>query len=410
MAFTQAPINYAKQYGKELANAYPYLSYFADLWNQGEAARFRPLTGKTVMIPSMTVSGARAANRDQITGIFNRNFNVEWQACTLSMDREWDTLVDPLDMVETNEVATIANVTRTFNEQQKVPEQDAYMASKLAEFAAAFGGVDTASITTANILELWDTYLAYMTDLRVNRDRVQCKMTPAVYKLLKEAAGLTRFVETSEGFRGVDRNIARLDGVKITEVPSDMMKSAYDFTTGWAIGGSAANIDLIMYDPMAIAAPIVYDTAMLSAPTAQSKGKWLYYERYYYDVFALNQRNGGIFTHRSAAASLGTLTVTSVAGDAAGKTIITATGYGIGENGTPFAGLEMYITSGNNSAPSVTYGSNLPTAGGVTWTKIGGTPIELTSQTADKYATVALVNAQTGKAVAAGSATEVVGV
>lgn len=410
MAFTQAPINYAKQYGKELANAYPYLSYFADLWNQGEAQRFRPLTGKTVMIPSMTVSGARAANRNQITGVFNRNFNVEWQACTLSMDREWDTLVDPLDMVETNEVATIANVTRTFNEQQKVPEQDAYMASKLGEFAAAFGGVDTSSITTANILELWDSYLAYMTDLRVNRDRVQCKMTPAVYKLLKEAAGLTRFVETSEGFRGVDRNIARLDGVKITEVPSDMMKSAYDFTTGWAIGGSAANIDLIMYDPMAIAAPIVYDTAMLSAPTAQSKGKWLYYERYYYDVFALNQRNGGIFTHRSAAASLGTLAVTSVAGDAAGKTIITATGYGIGENGEPFAGLEMYITSGNNAAPSVTYGSNLPTAGGVTWTKVAKSPIVLTSQTAAKYATVALVNAQTGKAVAAGSATEVVGV
>ena len=407
MAFTQAPINYAKQYGKELANAYPYLSYFADLWNQGEAARFRPLTGKTVMIPSMTVSGARAANRDQITGVFNRNFNVEWQACTLSMDREWDTLVDPLDMVETNEVATIANVTRTFNEQQKVPEQDAYMASKLAGFAAAFGGVDTSSITTANILELWDSYLAYMTDLRVNRDRVQCKMTPAVYKLLKEAAGLTRFVETSEGFRGVDRNIARLDGVKITEVPSDMMKSAYDFTNGWAIGNSAANIDLIMYDPMAIAAPIVYDTAMLSAPTAQSKGKWLYYERYYYDVFALNQRNGGIFTHRSAAASLGTLAVTSVAGSAAGKTIITATGYGIGENGTPFAGLDAYITAGNNAAPSVTYGSALPSS--VTWTKIGGTPIELASQTASKYATVALVNAQTGKAVAAGSATEVVG-
>ena len=159
-----------------------------------------------------------------------------------------------------------------------------------------------------------------MTDMRVNRDRVKCKMTPAIYKLLKEAAGLTRFVETSEGFRGVDRNIARLDGVQIIEVPSDMMKTVYDFTTGWEIGGSAANIDLIMYDPMAIAAPIVYDTAMLSAPTAQSKGKWLYYERYYYDVFALNQRNGGIFAHLSTAASLGTLTVTSVAGTAASVT------------------------------------------------------------------------------------------
>lgn len=122
MPFTQSPINYAEQYSRELANAYPYLSYYGDLWNAGESQRFRPLRGKTVMIPSMTTSGARAVNRDQITGVFNRNFNVEWQACELEMDREWDTLVDPMDMVETDEVATIANVTRTFNEFQKIPK------------------------------------------------------------------------------------------------------------------------------------------------------------------------------------------------------------------------------------------------------------------------------------------------
>ena len=406
-SFSQAPMNYAAQYARDLANQYPYLSYYADLWGQGEAQRFRPAEGKTVYIPSMTTGGARAANRDQITGVFNRNFNVEWQACTLAMDREWDTLVDPMDMVQTNEVATIANVTRTFNEQQKVPEQDAYMSSKLAGYASAFGGTDTSSMTSSTILGLWDDYLSYMTDQRINRDRVRCKMTPAIYKLLKEATGLTRFVETAEGFRGVDRNIARLDGVRIEEIPSDMMKTAYDFTTGWEIAGGAAQIDLLMYDPMAIAAPIVYDTSMISAPTAQSKGKWLYYERYYYDVFALDQRQAGIFAHLSSAASLKTLTVTSVAGSASGATVINATGYGIGQNGFANAGLDMYITSGNNSAPSVSYGSALP--GGVTWTKINGVPQTLTSQTANKYVTVALVNHQTGYSVAAGSAQEVVG-
>ena len=401
------PVNYAQQYARDLANAYPYLSYFADLWGQGEARRFRPLNGKTVMIPSMTVTGATAVNREQITGVFNRNFNVEWQACQLGQDREWSTLVDPMDIVETNEVATIANVTRTFNEQQKVPEMDAYAASKLAGYASSFGGTDTSSLTSATILGLWDTYLAYMTNARINRDRVECKMTPATYKLLKEAAGITRFVDVATGIRDYDRNVGRLDGVRIIEVPEDMMKTAYDFTTGWAIGDSAAQIDMLFYAPDSVAAPIVYDTSMMSAPTAQSKGRWLYYERYYYDLFALNQRGAGIFAHLSSAASLGTLTVTSVAGSASGATIINATGYGIGQNGHAFDGLEMYITSGNNSAPSVSYGSALP--GGVTWTKVSGVPQTLTSQTAGKYVTVALVNAQTGYAVAAGSATEVVG-
>lgn len=286
-------------------------------------------------------------------------------------------------------------------------EMDAYAASKLAGYAASFGGTDTSSLTSATILGLWDTYLAYMTNARINRDRVECKMTPNTYKLLKEAAGITRFVDVATGIRDYDRNVGRLDGVRIIEVPDDMMKTAYDFDTGWAIGSSAAQIDMLFYAPDSVAAPIVYDTSMMSAPTAQSKGRWLYYERYYYDLFALNQRGAGIFAHLSSAASLGTLTVTSVAGSATGATIINATGYGIGQNGHAFDGLEMYITSGNNSAPSVSYGSALP--GGVTWTKISGVPQTLTSQTANKYVTVALVNAQTGKAVAAGSAKEVVG-
>lgn len=401
-----SPMNYAAQYGQELANAYPYLSYYADLWNQGEAVRFKQLRGKTVYIPSMTTTGARAVNRDQITGVFNRNFDIDWQACDLSMDREWDTLVDPMDMDETNEVATIANVTRTFNELEKVPEQDAYMSSKLATFAGQYGGIDTTSLNSSNILAQWDSYLEYMTDHRINRDRVQCKMTPAVYKLLKEATGLTRFVETAEGFRGVDRNIARLDGVRIMEVPSDMMKTAYNFTSGWAVGGSANQIGMILYDPTAIAAPIVYEVSMISPPTAQSKGKWLYYERYYYDVFNLRQRGAGIFAAMTAP-SLGSLTVTSVAGTVAnGDTVITAAGELIGMTGAPAAGLELYYSAGNASTviTGVTYGGALP--GGATWVKMTANPLTLNSQTAGKYCCVCLVNGS--KVVAAGEAVEVV--
>ena len=285
-------------------------------------------------------------------------------------------------------------------------EQDAYMASKLAGFAGEFGGIDTTSLNASNILTQWDAWLEYMTDHRINRDRVQCRMTPAIYKLLKEATGLTRFVETAEGFRGVDRNIARLDGVRIMEVPSDMMKTAYDFTNGWAIGGGANQIGAILYDPSALAAPIVYDTSMISAPTAQSKGKWLYYERYYYGVFNLMQRGAGIFA-AMAAPSLGTLTVTSVAGTVAnGDSVITAKGDLIGMTGAPANGLKLYYSAGNNAAISCTYGAALPA--GATWVAMGDNPATIGSQTAGKYVTVALVNVQKNVVVAAGNAVEVV--
>lgn len=122
MAFVQTDVNYAAEYSQALANAYPYLSYFAAIWASPNSARYRTGMGKTMYIPSITTSGAVDVNRNQITGTFNRNWNNAWQAVELQMDREWNTLIDPMDITETNAVATIANVTRAFVELQKVPK------------------------------------------------------------------------------------------------------------------------------------------------------------------------------------------------------------------------------------------------------------------------------------------------
>lgn len=297
MAFVQASVNYATQYAQELANAYPYLSYFGAIYGAANSSRYRPIMGKTVAIPSMTVSGAVAANRDQITGTFNRNWNNAWQTVTCQQDREWSTLIDPLDIVETNDVATIANVTRSFNEQQKIPEMDAFCASTLGSAAITAGNYDTTVLSSANILAQWDTYLATMTNARVNRDRLIAYMTPATYKLLKEAAGITRFIDAGTGIRNIDRNVGRMDGVTIVEVPGDLMRTAYTFTEGWTVADGAGQLNILFVDPEAVAAPVVYDTSMMSAPNAQSHGKYLYYERYYYGVFVLSNRTSGLYVN-----------------------------------------------------------------------------------------------------------------
>ena len=295
MAFTQQNVNYAADYSRAMADAYPYISYFGEIWGANNANLYKPGMGNTMYIPSLTTSGARAAERDQVTGTFNRNWNNSVQAVSLEMDREWDTLVDPMDMDETDMVATIANVTKAFTEQQKVPEMDAYLASKLYSFATP----DTAGLTSTTILTKWDGYLETLANARANRDRVCAYMTPAIYRLLKQAAGLTRSIDMG-GDGVVNRNVCRLDGVLIREVPADLMKSAYDFTEGWAPRSNAVQINMIIVDPEAVAAPVKYEVAMMSEPTAQSKGKYLYYERYYYGAFRLNNRAGGIIVNAAA--------------------------------------------------------------------------------------------------------------
>ena len=398
-------VNYAASYAKALAQMYPYLSYFAALWANPNSAKFKPGMGKTMYIPSLTVTGARNANRDSINGNFSRNWDNQYQAVELQMDRDWDTLADPMDIDETNEAASMANIADAFIRQQKIPEMDAFMASKLAEFASTFGGTNSTAITAANILSIWDDALQYMTDQRVNRDRVICYMIPAVYKLLKQAAGITRFIDAGTGMRAVDRNIARLDGVTIIEVPADMMKTAYDFTIGWTPANGAVQVNFILVDPEAVAAPIKYETAMISPPTAQSKGKYLYYERYYYGAFVLAQRGAGVFAHVASAPTAKTLSVTSVAGTgASGDTVVSVEGEGI-VNGKPGANLEMLYCTGENAAVSFTYGA-VPNAN-KTWVKFDS-PVTIASQTAGKYITVVLVNKETGFVVAGGSTTLVV--
>lgn len=294
MAFVQQTVNYAQQYSKELANAYPYLNYFGEIYASANSTKYRPVTGNTVMVPSMEVSGATAVNRNSINGAFSRNWNNAYVPKQMSMYREWNTIIDPMDIVETNDVATIANVTKTFNELQKMPEMSAYCAQKLAGYAVAASNADTTVLSSANILTTWDSYLADMADARVNRDRLICYVTPQVYKLLKEATGLTRFIEVTNGIRNVDRNIAKLDGVVVKEVPSDLMKSAYDFTEGFVATASAKQVNMILVDPDATIAPIVYDVSMITPPSAATKGKYVYYESFYYDVFNLSKRTKGI--------------------------------------------------------------------------------------------------------------------
>lgn len=393
MAFTRLELNYATEYSKAMANAYPYWSYFSDLYGSPNSATYKPISGKAVAVQSMTTSGARAVNRDQITGTFNRNFNTSEQILTMRMDREWDTLADPMDIQE-DPIVNIANITKTFNEFQKVPEMDAYAASALAQAASGFGGVDDTSLTADNILETWDTYLAHMVNQRVPRDRIRAKMTPDTYKLLKEAAGITRFVEADTGIRNIDRNVGKLDGVVIMEVPKDIMMSAYDFTEGWASAAGAKQINLLMFDPIAIAAPVVYETSMMSAPTAQSKGKWLYYERYYYDVFALNQRLPGIFVNMASNPALGTLNITTSAGADSTHTIIN------GLAPAPY-GMKYVAKTNTDGAVSVTYGQAL-----TDWTDVTN-GASFTTKSGDTV-TVALVNT-TKENIATGSALAVVG-
>lgn len=289
-----ATLNYAELYEQTLFQAYFAPMKFSALWNTLANQQIKFVGAKTVHIPHIDVQGATDVNRDTISA-FARNVDNSYELKTLSHDREFSTLVDPVDVDETNMAVTIANITDVFNREQKVPELDKYMASKLYAEAVRLGNtIDSTVLTVDNALQLFDNFMQNMDEGEIPDDGRILYVTPETHNLIKNSSRLTRFQAVQNADGSVNRTVLSLDGVNVIVVPSSRMKSLYNFSSGAVVDGAAKTIQMALVHPGAILAPMKYEFVNMESPSAVTKGKYLYYERFYCDVFAFDRRAQGI--------------------------------------------------------------------------------------------------------------------
>ncbi len=288
-------LNYAKEYEAALLQQFPYVLYFGALYATPNNNRYRWSSAKTIEIPTIKTTGRVDGDRDTI-GNKKRNYTTNWTPLVVSQHRTWQTLVHPRDIQETNQIATIANITRTFNEEQKFPEMNAYLISKLyADYTAASKTANKTVLTTDNILEVIDSLMTFMDNKRVPRVGRLLYVTPETKTLINNAKAIVRYVDVTNQSEAVKRAITALDELIIPpSVPSDMMKTVYDFTEGWKVDSTAKQINLMMVHPNAVITPVNYEFAQLDAPSAGSQGKWDYFEESFEDVFLLPKREDAI--------------------------------------------------------------------------------------------------------------------
>lgn len=294
-------LNYAESYSRNLANAFPYVLNFGALYATPTNGRYKFIDSKTIKIPTITTTGRVNADRDTIATAA-RNYDNAWETKTLTNQRKWSTLVHPMDIIQTDMVTTIANITQNFNEFQKFPEMDAYCISKIyADWLTTTDPVtkatrvaDTTVLTTSNILTTFDAMMLKMDNERVPANGRILYVTNEIKSMLKEAQGITRNWNVQQNTPDINRTVSRLDEVTIIGVPATLMKTVYTFTTGWAPATGAAQINMMLIHPAVVITPVSYSFAQLEAPSALSEGKWVYYEESFEDVFVLNQQAGGI--------------------------------------------------------------------------------------------------------------------
>ena len=287
--------NYAKEYSRELAQVFPYQLYFGALYNTPNDNRYKWVNAKTIEIPVISTTGRKDANRDTIAAAAKRHSN-EWETKTLTNERYWDTLVHPMDIVQTNMVLTIANITRVYNEEQKFPEMDAYCISKIySDWTALSKTATELALTVENILTQFDSMMEKMDNKRVPTMGRILYVTPHIKTLLKNAKEIVRNISVDKGTAStIQRAVSRIDEVDIQEVPEELMKTAYDFTEGWKAGVSAKQIQMCLIHPLAVITPVSYESACLDEPCAKTQNKYYYYEESFEDVFILNNKADAI--------------------------------------------------------------------------------------------------------------------
>jgi len=281
-------VNYATRFERDLMQKYTRELATAGLTTQN--VRF--IDSKTIKIPFISMDGYKDHSRN---GGFNAgNITNDNQIFTLAFDRDIEFFVDTMDVDESNQVLTAANVTNTFVTEKAIPETDAYRISKLyTDFVSVeIGGVqDVTVITSANILTTFDKFMQEMDEDEVPEDGRIMYITPAISTLLKSAINRTM----STGDTNLSRVITSLENVQLKKVPSGRMKSAYNFTTGFVPAVGADQINMLLVHPKSVIACDKHSYIRLWAEGTHTKGDgWLYQNRKYGDLFVVKNRKQGI--------------------------------------------------------------------------------------------------------------------
>lgn len=134
-----------------------------------------------------------------------------------------------------------------------------------------------------------------MDNARVPRAGRILYVTPDVRTLITNAKAIVKTIDVSKRSEALKRAITSIDEVEIPDsVPTDMMKTAYDFTEGWEPDSTADQINMCLVHPLAVITPTNYEFAQLDPPSAGSEGKWEYFEESFEDVFLLPNKVNAI--------------------------------------------------------------------------------------------------------------------
>ena len=283
-----AVLNYVTTFLPRLVEMYGHLSCSDDLYHSNPGIEV--INTKDIRIPSIKVGGYKDHNRG-VLGFNTGSYSNDWITKSLDHDRDIEFAVDPMDVDETAQVVSISNIQANFERTQAIPEQDCYTFSKIYTEAKRVGAnINNTVLTKENILDMLDADMEAFAEAGVPLERCILYVTPTVNRTLKNAEGIQRYLEANGG-ANIDRRVHSVDDInKIKEVPSDRLKTIYNFTDGCIPDAAAKQINYILIDPECQVSRMKYSYVNVFTPGHDSRtaDNYLYQNRKFNGIFAID--------------------------------------------------------------------------------------------------------------------------
>ena len=289
-------INYAEKYERELIDTYIDGSYAAPF----VTTNVQWLDAKSFHFTVLTTGGYK---NHSLLGGWNRQNIVETdKVYTVTQDRDVEFFLDKREVDESNQTATIQNVSVQFERTQAVPEKDAYFFSKVAKVAADNGlksSTALADYTTKNALTKVKDIIAKVRRYR-NKGLV-LYVRPEIMDLLALSEQIAHSMETTtiaaNDGKAIQTRIVVIDGTPLIEVvDDDRFASEFEFTDGYAQKAGSYKINILAATPLTTKMVPKIASIYFFAPGQHTEGDgYLYQNRAHYDTFVFpNGKDGNI--------------------------------------------------------------------------------------------------------------------
>jgi hypothetical protein len=249
------------------------------------------LSAKTFNFTAMSMPGY--SDHTLSAGYNSKDITQTNVPFTVLHDRDVEIFIDKRQVDESNQTASIQNITREFIIQQGAPELDVLFYVRVAA-AASTASLDQsfaiASYTTANV------YPRLKEALRKGKLRLYSKrgglimfVNSTIMDLLEQSDQFTRKIEmTQVGPEGSELNtrITKMDGVTIVEVIDDeRFWNSFNFTNGFVPATGAFRINFLIASMETVSTVAKIESLYMFAPGQHTRGDgYLYQNRAHWDT------------------------------------------------------------------------------------------------------------------------------